>query len=132
MRELKKKYNYKLTEEDKKQIVVEYYLNRSTEKVQELCDRYGISNQRVYQLVRTKSGKDILEKYINESRNNFSKNLDLVLEKALKGLNEKLEKEDIKALDYAKILGITYDKSRLEHNLSTSNTSININIKVEK
>lgn len=132
MRELKKKYNYKLTEEDKKQIVVEYYLNRSTEKVQELCDRYGISNQRVYQLVRTKSGKDILEKYINESRNNFSKNLDLVLEKALKGLNERLENEDIKALDYAKILGITYDKSRLEHNLSTSNTSININIKVEK
>ena len=29
-------------------------------------------------------------------------------------------------------LGILYDKSRLENNLSTENKSININIKIEK
>lgn len=129
---VKKKHNYKLSEEDKEQIVVEYYLNRRKEKIEELCKRYDISNQRVYQLVRSKNGKEILEQHINESRKNFSKKLDLILEKTAKGLQEKLETEDIKALDYAKILGITYDKSRLEHNLSTSNNSININIKVEK
>ena len=126
-----KKYNYKLSEEDKQQIVVEYYLNRSKQSVESLCKKYDITSRRLYQLVKSNNGKEILEKHIKESKSNFSKNLDIILEKTIQGLNKQLENEDIKALDYAKIFGITYDKSRLENNLSTSNNSININIKIE-
>lgn len=129
---IKGKHNYKLSDEDKQQIIVEYYLNRRKENVQDLCRRFDISDRTLYSLVKSDKGKEILEQHITESKKNFSKKLDIILDKAINGLNERLEEEDIKALDYAKILGITYDKSRLENNLSTSNNSININIKVEK
>jgi transposase-like protein len=129
---IKGKHNYKLSDEDKQQIIVEYYLNRRKENVQDLCRRFDISDRTLYSLVKSDKGKEILEQHIIESKKNFSKKLDIILNKAINGLNERLEEEDIKALDYAKILGITYDKSRLENNLSTSNNSININIKVEK
>ena len=126
------KHNYKLSEEDKKQIVVEYCLNRRKQTIQDLCNRFNVSETTVYNLVKSSNGKKILEQHIIESKSNFSKKLDLILDKAIEGLNNQLENEDIKAIDYAKILGITYDKSRLENNLSTSNNAININIKVEK
>ena len=129
---IKVKHNYKLSDEDKQQIIVEYYLNRRKENVQDLCRRFDISDRTLYSLVKSDKGKEILEQHIIESKKNFSKKLDIILNKAINGLNERLEEEDIKALDYAKILGITYDKSRLENNLSTSNNAININIKVEK
>lgn len=129
---IKGKHNYKLSDEDKQQIIVEYYLNRRKENVSDLCRRFDISDRTLYSLVKSNKGKEILEQHITESKKNFSKKLDIILDKAINGLNERLEEEDIKALDYAKILGITYDKSRLENNLSTSNNSININIKVEK
>lgn len=129
---IKGKHNYKLSDEDKQQIIVEYYLNRRKENVQDLCRRFDISDRTLYSLVKSDKGKEILEQHIIQSKKNFSKKLDIILDKAINGLNERLEEEDIKALDYAKILGITYDKSRLENNLSTSNNAININIKVEK
>lgn len=129
---VKKKHNYKLSEEDKKNIVVEYTLNRRTQNVEDLCKRYGITSRRLYQLVKSNDGQKILDAHIIESKKNFGKKLDMILEKTIDKLGEKIDDEDIKALDYAKIGGILYDKSRLEHNLSTSNNSININIKVEK
>lgn len=129
---IKGKHNYKLSDEDKQQIIVEYYLNRRKENVQDLCRRFDISDRTLYSLVKSDKGKEILEQHITESKKNFSKKLDIILNKAINGLNDRLENEDIKALEYAKILGITYDKSRLENNLSTSNNAININIKVEK
>lgn len=129
---IKGKHNYKLSDEDKQQIIVEYYLNRRKENVSDLCRRFDISDRTLYSLVKSDKGKEILEQHIIRSKKNFGKKLDLILDKAINGLNERLEEEDIKALDYAKILGITYDKSRLENNLSTSNNAININIKVEK
>lgn len=129
---IKGKHNYKLSDEDKQQIIVEYYLNRRKENVQDLCRRFDISDRTLYSLVKSDKGKEILEQHIIESKKNFSKKLDIILNKAIDGLNNRLENEDIKALEYAKILGITYDKSRLENNLSTSNNAININIKVEK
>ena len=129
---VKKKHNYKLTDEDKKNIMIEYTLNRRTENVLSVCAKYGISKAMFYNIVRSKQGQEILDKHIIESKRNFTKKLDMILEKTIDKLGEKIEDEDIKALDYAKIGGILYDKSRLEHNLSTSNNSININIKVEK
>lgn len=129
---VKKKHNYKLSEEDKKNIVVEYTLNRRTQNVEDLCKRYGITSRRLYQLVKSEDGQKILDKHIIESKKNFGKKLDMILEKTIDKLGEKIDDEDIKALDYAKIGGILYDKSRLEHNLSTSNNEIKINIKIEK
>ena len=128
----KKKHNYKLSEEDKKNIMIEYTLNRRTEHVLSLCKKYDISKAMFYKIVKSKQGQEILEQHIIESKRNFTKKLDMILEKTIDKLGEKIEDEDIKALDYAKIGGILYDKSRLEHNLSTSNNNININIKVEK
>jgi phosphoribosylaminoimidazole carboxylase (NCAIR synthetase) len=129
---VKKKHNYKLSPEDKRQILVEYTLNRKKENVRSLCSRFDISETTLYDIVKSKQGQEILEQHIIESKKNFSKKLDMILEKTIDKLGEKIDDEDIKALDYAKIGGILYDKSRLEHNLSTSNNSININIKVEK
>lgn len=132
MNNLLKKHNYKLSEEDKKEIMVEYTLNRKKQTIEALCKKFDISSQTIYNLVKSKQGQEILEQHITESRKNFSKKLDVILDKTIKGLNDKLQEEDIKALDYAKILGITYDKSRLENNLSTSNNEVKISIKIEK
>lgn len=128
---VKGKHNYKLSEEDKKEIVVSYCLNKSTQNVEDLSNRFGISKQWLYQLVKSNDGQAILNNHIKESRQNFSKKLDIVLNKTINKLNDAIETEDIKAIDYAKILGITYDKSRLESNLSTSNKEVKISIKVE-
>lgn len=132
MNNLVKKHCYKLSEEDKKNIIVEYTLNRRKQTIEALCKKYDVSSRTIYSLVKSKQGQEILEQHITESKKNFSKKLDIVLDKTIAKLNEKLEEEDIKALDYAKILGITYDKSRLENNLSTSNNEVKISIKIEK
>ena len=132
MNNLVKKHSYKLSEEDKQAIMVEYTLNRRKQTIDALCKKYDVSVQTIYNLVKSKQGQEILEQHIIENRKNFSKKLDIILDKTIKGLNDKLQEEDIKALDYAKILGITYDKSRLENNLSTSNNEVKISIKIEK
>jgi transposase len=132
MNNLVKKHSYKLSEEDKKEILVEYTLNRRKQTIDALCKKYDVSVQTIYNLVKSKQGQEILEQHIIENRKNFNKKLDIILDKTIKGLNDKLQEEDIKALDYAKILGITYDKSRLENNLSTSNNEVKISIKIEK
>ena len=129
---INKKHNYKLSEEDKQAIMIEYTLNRKKQTIDSLCKKYDVSVQTIYNLVKSKQGQQILEQHIIENRKNFNKKLDMILDKTINGLNEKLEQENIKALDYAKILGITYDKSRLENNLSTENKAIEINIKIEK
>lgn len=132
MNNLVKKHSYKLSEEDKQAIMVEYTLNRRKQTIDALCKKYDVSVQTIYNLVKSKQGQKILEQHIIENRKNFNKKLDIILDKTIKGLNDKLQEEDIKALDYAKILGITYDKSRLENNLSTSNNEVKISIKIEK
>lgn len=132
MNNIVKKHNYKLSPEDKEQIMIEYLLNRKKENVKDLCRRFDISEKTLYDIVKSKQGQEILEQHIIESKKNLSKKLDIILDKTIKGLNDKLQEEDIKALDYAKILGITYDKSRLENNLSTSNNEVKISIKIEK
>ena len=126
------KHNYKLSEEDKKGIVIEYCLNRSFQNVQDLAKKYSISVSYLYRLVKSQDGQQILDRHIKESRSNFKKKLDLLLEKTYDRLNNALDTEEIKAKDLALIGAMTYDKSRLENNLSTSNNSISINIKVER
>jgi transposase-like protein len=128
----KTKHNYKLSEQDKQEIVISHYLDHSKENIQAICDKFGISDTTIYNLVNASKGNEIIEQRINEVKHNLSKKIDLMLDKIVNQLMQQIENEDIKAMDKAKIFGILYDKSRLENNLSTSNNSININIKVEK
>ena len=128
----KSKHNYKLSEEDKQHIVLEYYLNRQTSNVEDICSKYNISTRRLYQIVKDKKYQKELNNYITECKNNFSKKTTMIIDKAINQLNEKIQEGDANIKDLTTTIGILYDKNRLEQNLSTSNNSISINIKVEK
>ena len=127
----KTKHNYKLSQEDKQQITLEYYLNRQKENIEDLCNRYNISKQTIYNIIRDKKNQKQLNKYITESRNNFTKKTSILIDKAIDRLNDKIENEEVNAKDLVTTIGVLYDKNRLENNQSTSNNSININIKIE-
>lgn len=127
-----KKHNYKLTEEDKKSIVLEYTFNRHKENIYSICQKYDISDRYLYDIVNNPKYSDIVEKHIKECSKNFGKKTKLLIDKALNQLNEKLEKGEISARDLTILTGTLYDKSRLEDNLSTSNSSFNININIDK
>lgn len=120
--------NRKLTEQQRKEIVISHYLDNTTANIEYMMQHYNISKQGLYNVINSKKA----EQYITEFKPNLNKNLEKIMNIAIQKLETALQKEEIKALDIAKILGIVYDKSRLENNLSTSNNSININIKVEK
>ena len=49
----------------------------------------------------------------------------------LKNVYDKIEDNDVNTKDLVTAIGVLYDKNRLENNQSTSNNSININIKIE-
>ena len=127
----KTKHNYKLTQEDKQTITLEYYLNRRKENIQQLCNRYNISHQTVYNIVKDEKNQKLLNNYITETRKNFSKKTSILIDKAIDKLNNKIEDEEVNTKDLVTTIGILYDKNRLENNQSTSNNSIQINIKVE-
>lgn len=127
----KTKHNYKLTQEDKQTITLEYYLNRRKENIQQLCNRYNISHQTVYNIVKDEKNQKLLNNYITETRKNFSKKTSILIDKAIDKLNDKIEDEEVNTKDLVTTIGILYDKNRLENNQSTSNNSIQINIKVE-
>ena len=118
----------KLTEEQRKEIVLSHYLNNSNENIQALMTKYDLSKQGLYNVINSNKAKG----YIKECEPTLTKNLNEIIEIAILKLKQALLEEDLKALDIAKILGIVYDKSRLESNLSTENKAISINIKIEK
>ena len=126
------KYNYKLTNEDKQSIVLEYYLNRSKQSIKELSNKYNVSTRRLYQIIKDEKYQKEVNNYITECKNNFTKKTTILINKAIDKLQDKLETEDPNIKDLTTTIGILYDKNRLENNLSTSNNSISINIKVEK
>ncbi len=126
------KHNYKLSEEDKQAIVLDYYLNRSKENIQDLCNRYNISTRRVYQLVKDEKYQKEVNNYITECKNNFTKKTTILINNAIDKLQDKIQNEDANIKDLTTTIGILYDKNRLEQNLSTSNNSININLKIER
>ena len=126
------KHNYKLTDEDKQSITLEYYLNRSNENIQDICTRYSISKQTIYNIVKDEKYQKQLEKHIKETRQNFSKKTSILIDKAIDKLQNKIDTEEVNNKDLITAIGVLYDKNRLEQNLSTSNNSININLKIEK
>ena len=125
------KHNYKLSQEDKQQITLEYYLNRKKENIEDLCNRYNISRQTIYNIIRDKKNQKQLNDYINQTRSNFTKKTSILIDKAIDRLNDKIEDNDVNTKDLVTAIGVLYDKNRLENNQSTSNNSININIKIE-
>jgi len=132
MGELKRvKHNYKLTEEDIKDIMLYYYLDNTKQTRQEILDKYNISKQTYYNIVKNKNNIELISKDINSKRQNFTKKSELIIDKALNTINKKIDNEEVNPRDLITITGILYDKTRLENNLSTSNNSININIKIE-
>lgn len=126
------KHNYKLTDEDKQSITLEYYLNRSKQSIEELCNKYNVSIQTIYNIVKNEKYQKQLNEYIKETRSNFNKKTSILIDKAIDKLQNKIDTEDANIKDLTTTIGILYDKNRLENNLSTSNNSININLKIEK
>lgn len=118
----------KVSNEDRKAIVISHYLDNSNTNIQYLMKKYDLSKQGLYNIINHKESKS----YITEYKGTLTKKFEDIINKALSKLDTKVMSEDIKPLDLVKIIGILYDKSRLENNLSTENKSININIKVEK
>lgn len=130
-----KKHNYKLTKEDKQNILIDYVLDRSKANANYICQKYSISERALYDIVNKateQQKEDIVNRSITEYKKNFSKKTTIIIDKLLDRINKELETADkIQLSQLTTSLGILYDKMRLNDNLSTSNNSININIKIE-
>lgn len=123
----------KLSPEDKKNIVALYYLNRSDQSVQEIAKKYNITRRYVYKLIKQKENDPETKKYIIQSTQEFTKKNKIIMQQIQDAMLEKL-KVDPDAVSFQQLAtsyGILYDKTRLEENLSTSNNSIKIDIKIE-
>ena len=125
------KHNHKLNEDDIKDILLHYYLDNTKQTRDELLHKYGISKQTYYNLVKSDKNKKLIEKDITQKRQLFTQKSELIIDKMLNKLNSKVDNEDASIRDITTSLGILYDKTRLENNLSTTNNSININLKIE-
>lgn len=122
----------KLSEEQRKEIITKYKLDNSKSNISKLCKDYDITKQYIFKLAKSDAAKDI-EKSITESKQQFTKRVDKIIIQILDRIEQEvLEGDKITLSQLSTTLGILYDKSRLENNLSTSNNAININIKVEK
>ena len=122
----------KLTEEQRQDIITSYKLDNSKNNIEKICKDYDITKQYIFKLAKSEAAKDI-EKSITEVKPEFTKRVNEIIEKLLNRIDYEIENGDkITLSQLSTTLGILYDKSRLENNLSTSNNSININIKVEK
>lgn len=122
----------KLSEEQRQDIITSYKLDNSKTNISKLCNDYNITKQYIFKLAKSEAAKDI-EKSITEVKPEFTKRVNEIIEKLLNRIDYEIENGDkITLSQLSTTLGILYDKSRLENNLSTSNSSININIKVEK
>lgn len=122
----------KLTKEQRQELVMSYSLDSSKANMQLLLDKYKISKTRLFQIMKEEKKQEI-EKSIIASDSNFTKKANRIIDLLFERLEKELLNNDkITLSQLSTTLGILYDKSRLENNLSTSNNSININIKVEK
>lgn len=122
----------KLTKEQTQDLILDYTLDNSKKNAKRLIDKYGISERRLYQIIKENKSKEI-EQSITDNSSNFSKRAEKIIQMVFDRLEKQLLEDDKATLSQlSTTLGILYDKSRLENNLSTNNQSININIKVEK
>ena len=122
----------KLTKEQRKEVLTLYKLDNSKNNIAKICKDYNISKQALFKIAKSDI-KNEVEKSITENESKFTKRCERIIDMVFDRLEKELEEGDkITLSQLSTTLGILYDKSRLENNLSTSNNSININIKVEK
>lgn len=122
----------KLTNEQRKEIILSYKLDNSKANIQKICSDYGITKQYIFKLAKKETSQEI-EQVINESKNEFTKRANEIIKKALDRLEYMIENDEKATISQVSTaIGILYDKSRLESNLSTENKSINIKISIEK
>jgi uncharacterized protein (UPF0262 family) len=126
------KHNHKLSDEDIKEILLYYYLDNTKQTRDELLKKYNITKQTYYNVVKSDKNKQLIEKDITAARQLFTQKSNIIIDKALNKINKNIDNDEASTKDLITTLGILYDKTRLENNLSTNNSSININIKVEK
>lgn len=131
-----KKHNYKLSKDDKKAILLEYELNHNKENILAICNKYSISKRCLYDLVNKttpENKQEIVENSITDYKDNFTKRANEIIALMLDRLYNEVKNNDnkITIAQLTTSLGILYDKMRLNDNQSTSNQSININIKIE-
>lgn len=122
---------YKLTKQDKKEIALAYKLDNSKENIQALCNKYNITRQTIWNISKNKD-QDI-EKSIKEYQESFTKKANKIIDALLDRVYEQAanKEEKIQLSQIVTSIGILYDKTRLNENLSTSNNSIKIDIKIE-
>ena len=122
----------KLTKEQTQDLILDYTLDNSKKNAKRLIEKYGISERRLYQIIKENKSQEIKQS-ITDNSSNFSKRANKIIQMVFDRLEKQLLEDDKATLSQlSTTLGILYDKSRLENNLSTSNNSININITVEK
>lgn len=122
----------KLSEEQRRDIITSYKLDNSKSNINKICNDYNITKQYIFKLAKSETAKE-LEKSITESKQQFTKRVDKIIIQILDRIEQEvLEGDKITLSQLSTTLGILYDKSRLENNLSTSNNEIKISIKVEK
>ena len=127
----RKKY-HKLTEQEELDIVTQYKLDNSKTNIARICKDYDITKQTLFNVAKRDIAKKS-EQAIIENNLEFTKRVEELIQLTLGRIEKELQEgEKITLSQLSTTLGILYDKSRLEKNLSTSNQSININIKVEK
>lgn len=127
----KEKHNYKLTQEDIKDIMLYYYLDNTKATRQDILNKYNISKQTYYKIIKDKKNIELINNDITDARQKFTKKSEIIIDKALNTINKNIDNGDINNKDLITITGILYDKTRLEQNLSTQNNAISINIKIE-
>ena len=133
MKETKKRKTYhKLTEQEKKEVITSYKLDNSKANIAKICNDYNITKQTIFNVAKSDVAKDV-EKCILENQTDFTKRLEELIQLTMDRLEQELlNGEKMTLSQLSTTLGILYDKSRLEKNLSTNNSSINIKIEIEK
>lgn len=122
----------KLTEQQRKEIIQRYLLDNSKENIIRICNDYNISKQYIFKLAKSDRSKEAKMDII-EHKSEFTKTANKIIKMAFERLELKLQEDDkISAKDLGTLIGILYDKSRLDANLSTENKSVQISIKIEK
>lgn len=127
----RKKYN-RLSEDKAKEVIALYKLDNSKNNIKKICNDYNITKQTIFNLAKRDVSNSI-EKSITGNSSDFTKRLEELIDLTMGRIEQELkEGEKITLSQLSTTLGILYDKSRLEKNLSTNNSSINIKIEIEK
>ena len=132
----KNKHNYKISEEELNNLLIDYYIDKSNTNIMNICNKYNISKSWFYRLVKQNKNNmnKRVESVIKTNRRNFTKKSEALINKAITRINKELDnpeaKVDLKQLSI--LLGTLYDKTALEEGKATSNNAFNINIKIDK